>query len=172
MAGSKLKPREKVVVAVGTVVLLLIGITPLAQRGWSAYERSEALVEESRDRFQLAQEWQIAIEEERAGQKAIRDQLRRRPPRFDLYSFTNLALREEKLQERATLNTESLNNPALDGVLVELRGISMKQLVDFLHRLYDSGNLIVVQKVDHLRPANDGNGLDLRMTLMSPRTGG
>ena len=169
MAASKLKPREKAVVAIGTVVLLLIGITPLAQRGWAAYERSEALVEESRDRFILAQEWQAAIEEERAGQKAIRDRLRRRPANFDLYGFTNQVVRQANLQERATLNTESLNNPALDGVLVELRGVSMKQLVDLLHTLYDSPNLIVVQKVDHLRPASDGNGLDLRMTLMSPR---
>src|SRR5690606_15569585 len=144
---------------------VIIALTPLAQRGWAAYERSEAVLEESRDRFVLAQEWQAAIEEERAGQKAIREQLRRRPGNFDLYNFANQVVRQENLQERATLNTESLNNPALDGVLVELRGVNMTQLVNLLHRLYDSGNLIVVQKVDHLRPANDGVGLDLRMTL-------
>jgi hypothetical protein len=45
----------------------------------------------------------------------------------------------------------------------------MKELVNLLHKIYSSDNLIVLQKLDHLRATRDGKGLEFSATFTAPR---
>ena len=169
MSKLNLKKREWTFIIVGVLVVSLAVVIPVVRRAKSAYEKSTAQVRQAENRLHDARDLRLLIEAERSGRKAIRERLAQRPGNFSLYSFANRCLLELDLKQRAKLNTENARGSHLESAKLRLEGVSMEELVNFLHRLYDNNNLIVVQKLDHLRPARDGQGLDCYMTLMAPR---
>ena len=102
--------------------------------------------------------------------------LKTRPPGFDLWSFVNTVLTSTNLKERA--NLENSNKPRTtrgeaseDVTMVRLRleGVTLTELTDLLYAVYSSNNLVVVNKVDYLRPASSGKGVECSLTLLSPK---
>jgi hypothetical protein len=51
---------------------------------------------------------------------------------------------------------------------LKLNGISLQELIDFLHKIYTSKNLVVVYRVESLKPTPDNKGLDYNVVFMSP----
>lgn len=168
MSKPKLQKREWTLIIVGIVIVSLAIAIPLGRRALATYEKSEAQVEQARTRLRDAQELRLLIEAERTGQNAIRERLAERPRNFSLYSFTNRTLREYGLEDRASLETYSTRASGMEGAKMSLRGVSMEELVNFFHKLLDNENLIIVQKLDYLKPARDGKGLDCSLVLMAP----
>ncbi len=169
MAKTKLKKREWTFIVIGVSVVALAILVPFARKAQAAHKKSEAQLTQAQNRVRDAQELRMIIEAERSGQEAIQGRLEARPANFSLYSFANRCLRENGLEGRAELSTGNSRVPTLESTDLELIGVSMEELVNFLHQLLANDNLIVVQKLDYLRPARDGKGLDCEMALLAPR---
>lgn len=172
MARRELKRREVMLIGVGVAILLVAGLIPMARNFSRKYDRAQDQLEQARVRLTQTRELRGAIEEERRGHNAVTERIRARDARFDLYSFTNKCLRDLDLHNRAALQSRGsmFSGGSLDGVQITLRGVSMEELVNLLHTLYDSANLIALQRLNHLRASRDGDGLDCQMTLMAPKS--
>lgn len=170
MAKTRLKKREKVLLAVGAAVIGLLALTPIVRNLQAEYDRSVRQLEQARASLREAKEWRATIEAERSGQNAILDQIQRRGPTFELYTFTNRLIRELKLDDRAKLQSKrQAAGGNLDGVEIVLTSVTLPEFVDLLHRIYASDNLIILQRLDHLRAARNGAGLDCQLTLIAPK---
>ncbi len=168
MARAKLSRRERLVVTFGVVALLVIALYFPAQSGLKRYGQAKQQLENARTRAMQAGELKFALEAERSGQNAIREKLKAREGRFDLYAFTNQCLRELQLEGRANLSSQNVRGQ-FAGVQITLRGVSMQELVDLFHKIYAGDNLVVLQRVNHLRQARDGKGLECEVQFIAPR---
>lgn len=95
--------------------------------------------------------------------------LEKRSNRFSLHQFVIQTLTQSKLLSRATLSNVqvSRNNPATRPMVdLDLKGVATKELVAFLHQLYASDNLVVVNTM-HLRPAQNNLGLNCQLRLLT-----
>jgi len=97
--------------------------------------------------------------------------LENRAAAFDLFSYLSNVLKETGLTtgDRALLenlrNRRDLENqPAVD---LTLTRVTLEELVNFLHKVYASNNLIAVYKVDRLEAERTGQGLECKLTLIS-----
>jgi hypothetical protein len=153
----------------GVAIVALAIVIPVVRKAQAAYDKSDSQVEQARNRLQDAKELRMLIEAERGGQKAIRQRLAQRPSNFSLYGFTNRYLRELNLETRADLQTSVSRMSGMEQVKLSLKGVSMEEAVNFFHKLLDDNSLVVVQKLQWLRPARDGKGLDIAMELMAPQ---
>lgn len=167
MAKPNLQKREWVAILIGVVVLTAIGVTPLIQKAAKAYDRSSRQVVQARARLDEVRQLRVAIEDERSGQRQIEERLAARAPGFNLWNFTNQCLRKTEIETMANVVRKRISGK-IDGVQMTLKGVRMSELIDLLHLVYDSNNLIVVQKLDHLRPSRSGTGLDCQITFMTP----
>ena len=170
MANSWLGRRERIVIGVGVGVLLLIGLIPILRGLNKKYDVSRSQLVQATNRLENARELRAVIDAERSGQNAIIEQIKKRPGNFDLYSFTSRCLRELELENRYNLENQRMpSGGALEGVQLTLTGVSMEEVVDLLHKVYSSNNLIVLQRLQYLRPARDGKGLECLLTFMTPK---
>ena len=58
---------------------------------------------------------------------------------------------------------------AFGGVQITLRNVSMKEIIDLMHGLYASNNLILMQRLTYLKPSPDGKGLECAVVMISPK---
>jgi hypothetical protein len=173
MKPLDLDPRERAALALGglalALVVLLAVYIPMGPKARHAL--AEGRVAGLQSDLNLAA---LTRMEERArldSQEQLRQKLEARPPTFDFFAFVNNTLGEVALTDRAELNDYRTRNSSPKQPMVDLRlsGVSLKELLDLLHRLYSSGNLIVLYKMDQLRPAPNGQGLDCQLTLTTLR---
>lgn len=172
MAKRRFNRRERVLIFGGVFIVVSAAIVPMINRTFKRFEEAELRLAEAQDNLEMARTWQREIVTARGGQDAIYEQLRKRDPKFDLYAFMNQALRELKLENRASVQESSIGATSpLDRVIVSLNGVNMTELVDFLHKIESSGNLIILQQLTHLREARDGKGLECAATFVAPSSG-
>lgn len=170
MAKLNLGKRERIVVIVGIVSLSLMASSFLIKSARGAYSQAQNQLEAAKENLRHAKQLSATVKAEQRGHEAIKGKTNERPRGFSLFSFTTRTLTEVNLKERASLETDTRGTRSnLEVVRLELGGVSMKELVDFLHRIYAADNLIVVQKLEHLKPASDGKGLDCQMTFIMPK---
>ncbi|HJP36871.1 MAG TPA: type II secretion system protein GspM, partial [Gammaproteobacteria bacterium] len=153
----KLRKRERGIVVAGAIVLTLLVVwKPIANR-LDAYSKSKGQLAQAENRLRDARIIRAEVESDRRGEEAIKAKIGDRKRRqFNLYSFVNESLRAAKLQDRNQLKTKPNPGSRFDRVQLALNGVSMKELVNFLHLIYASDHLIVLQKLDHLEAARDG----------------
>ncbi|HNZ18107.1 MAG TPA: hypothetical protein PLB67_13655 [Candidatus Hydrogenedentes bacterium] len=176
MAKIAMQKREKMVVLIGAVVVAVIVSQWLfSNRGpFRMYHQSIREVEAARLRLQDAQ----VVRDEALGRLqsnvALEAKLRSRGA-FGLYSHVDRALQAQNLKggqgARATLETQNtaVRSGAFEAVKLHLEGVSMEELLDLLLRIHSGENLIVLDRLDELRPADDGRGLVCDMVLVAPR---
>lgn len=172
MARRKLQRRERIGIAMAVAVVAFAGVVPLVRNASEKHARAAAQVEQARQRLEQVRSLRAGVEGERARHRLIEERIVRRPPQFDLYSFTDTCLRDLNLKSRAKLSSKGGPYGAKnqDEIEMTLEGISREELVTLLHRIYASDNLIALQRLNHLRNARDGKGLECQMTLISPKT--
>lgn len=168
MAKLNLKKRDIILIAAGMVVLALIAVIQ-ARAFAQEYDRAKSNLELAARNLEEAREMRFYIEEERAGQRAVNKQIRARRAYGDLFSFMNRTLRSLDLVNRGTLANAPQRGTSLEGVKLTLRGVSMEELVNLLHDVHASKNLVAVSSLNFLRPARDGKGLDCEMIFVAPR---
>ena len=171
MARPTLAKRERIMI-VGAVALLgLIFIVFGGREFASDYERTQHQVVEAMNRLDQIRQMRTLILTERSDRRIIMDRVEARDPNFDLYSFTNASLIQLSMNDRARLQSQGSRfaGGALDVVQLNLSNVSMEQIIDLLYKLHSSGNLIAMQRLGHLRPMNDGKGLECEIVLMAPK---
>ena len=135
------------------------------------YKKSTTKLKDARERLI---ELTLAKNEEilrLKNQEKLTDILQKRKPDFTLFSYLNTALSEKGLKERADLQEikDKKNPQEVTYIKLSLRGVAMKEFVDFLHALYTSNNLIVVDRLDTLKASSDNRGVDCDLVLLSPK---
>ena len=106
-------------------------------------------------------------------QQAIREQLRARPASFNFFTEVDRMVTDASLKARAQLNKTRVSSEAGPQELIELRltGVSLDELADLLHRVYEKNSLIAVYQMNYLRPSHDGKGLECSITFSTIKPG-
>ncbi len=153
------------------IVALLAYWVPAGPR--KAYLNSQVALSGAKDELEMTELLKIEEEQRIASQQSIRDQLRARPASFNFFAEVDRTLTDAKLKERAELSKARTSSEDTPQELIELRltGVSMEELVDFLHRIYEKNSIIGVYQMNFLRPAGDGRGLECNMTLVTIKPG-
>ena len=165
----KFNTRERRVIAAGCAVFVFILIFPQIKKIQAMHAQSIADIQTSKLLLDDTISERKTIQSERIGHQALQKKLQSRINGFDLYSFVQATLKKHTLQERSTIQNTARSNAGLEAVEVQLSGISMKELTEFLHTIYSSDNLIAVNRLTTLRPMPSGKGLFCGMHLHSPK---
>lgn len=170
MEKRSLTPRERILIV--CALLILVGITvPLARGLAEKYRDARQELQRATDRLDQARLIRETVIEERHDQQIIQELIASRSPGFDLYSYTNETMLTQNIQHLGTLQSQgSMSGGSLDAVRLTLRGVNMKQLLNLLHTLYASDNLIAMQRLRYLRPSGNAKGLDCEITLVAPKS--
>ena len=151
-------------VAFTLVVMLLIYIPsgPMEE-----YTRSQKNLRQLRNELRLTRLMKLEEQERLRSREKLMEQLAARPSGFNFFSFVNSVLAHSDLTERAQLENYRRPGGSAKQPMVELmlERVSLEELINFLHKLYASENLVVLYKLDHIEPANDERGLNCRMVL-------
>jgi len=176
VAKVKLDKRDRAglvcaVVAVGLVVFMACFCFLGPHKD---FHKSRLKLAQLRAQEKLAFETRAEERQNLQRQEQLMERIRGREPRFDLGAFMSKVLRDAKLDERTDLQSvkpssrfEHADN--LSMVQLKLKGVSLADLVDLLHRIYASKNLVVLHKLDSIRPAPGNKGLDCNLTLIAPK---
>jgi type II secretory pathway component PulM len=173
MATAKriqLQPREKRVIIIGVVCLALIAAFQLSRTPWRAYQASFNELEATEARLDQARLWFQFVSGAQAEQGALVELINDRQGYTSLRAYIDAAVREHDLVRRSSYESRELPaNPSMESVTVSLRGVSMAELLDFLHGLYERNPLLVMDSMSRLGPNPSQQGLDCEMTFLSPR---
>ena len=163
--------REQAGLAMGllavTLVVMLALYVPAGPR--KASLRAKADLQSAQDELQLEQMASLDVQERLERQKQLMDQLAKRGPDFSLFSHVDSLLNKRGLRSKAQLEQYKPRNGSAKQPMVQLRlqEVPLKELVSLLHDLYAGDTLVSVYKVDTMRPAPSGKGLDCDVTFMT-----
>lgn len=172
MPKLNLQPRERLVVFGGVFALVAIILYAGIQGPYESYKNSDTQVAAARTRLQQALLWQAEIETARAKEGEILRKMNQYARGFDLWTHLDRAVIDAELTGRAeVLSTRTGAAPGtnLSAVDLSLKGVSTGELVALLHRIYDGEAFVSLERLDELRPATSGRGLDCRMRFIAPR---
>jgi len=171
MAIFKLHDRERRMLIGGGIAFAVILLYLVGESPSQAFRESEQKLEQARERLKQAQTIHDSVVRTREEQALLRKKLASKPG-FDLLNFVNGVVQDGGLSKRATIDNSGravAGSSDLASVRVGLKGVSLIELVDFLHHIYSSGNLVVLHNLDQLVPAADKKGLDCEMVFVAPR---
>lgn len=163
--------REQAGLAMGllavTLVVMLALYVPAGPR--KANLRAKADLQSAQDGLQLEQMASLDVQERLERQKQLMDQLAKRGADFSLFSHVDSLLNKRGLRSKAQLEQYKPRNASPKQPMVQLRlqEVPLKELVSLLHDLYGGDTLVSVYKVDTMRPAPSGKGLDCDVTFMT-----
>ena len=170
---KQLEKRDQIaLVCAGLVLVLVLFMAFYLPSGpMRKHQEAERALRDARQQLSM---WQMQKQEQLArleSQEEFRQRLAARPRNFQLISFLDQMIIETGLKGREDLRTSrdrlaqtQRNLPMAD---LELSGISLEELVNFLHRVHSSGNLVAVYRIGHITPARDKRGLDLSLTFVT-----
>jgi hypothetical protein len=128
-----------------------------------------------KDQLKLAYESKAAQEARLHGQETLMAKLRERQPSFDLWSFLNSTLSDAKLKDKATLENykpradKKSVTDYVNMVEMSISGVTLNELIDLFHKVYASNNLITIYRMEHIRAASGGKGLECKVIFLSPK---
>lgn len=172
MPKPKLNPRERKLVLYGSIggaIMLLYGFLTWQNGPIALYQRSANQLADARSRLEQAQMIQAEVAYERQSRQQLQEVVKGRPASYDLFTFVNRAIREANLNDRAPQLQNRPVGDQFEGVQITLSGVSIDELIRFLHRVYEADSLVMLDRLDYLREARDGRGLDCSMVLKTPR---
>ena len=167
-----LQKRELYMLIGGLAIIGCIAVYLLGQGPLKEYERAQKRVEAARERLDRVTMLRDNVLLARSDQQAVVRAAQMRPAGFDLWSYINRAVGQTNLQANAKVESprrSTSSGVAMSEVQLSLNGVSLEDLVDLLHLIYDGKSLVVVRKIDYLREARDSKGLDCRITFESPK---
>ena len=171
MAKTSLAPREKRLIAIMFTGMVCMTLIPIYKNVTARHVQSENQLAQAKQRLEDARLWRSAIVTDREGQKIIQAQLSARDGSFDLYSATSKWISETKLDGRANLQSKGLTSPegVVEGIQITMTHVNMNEILNLLHKMYNSKNMITMQKMPYLRPARDGKGLECAVVMIAPK---
>ncbi len=163
--------REKIALALGllaTVLVVILAVyVPMGPR--RGFQASQQELDMLKGELELQYLFRLDEEERLQKQKALMEILDKRTPDFSLFTHVDNLLTATDLRARAQLEQYRPRNVSDRQPMVRLRlqNVATKELVDFLHKIYDGDNLVAVYKLDYLRPAANERGLDCDVTFVT-----
>lgn len=159
-----------VLCSVAVIALIFLGMY-IATGPKKAYERSRADLQGVVDQLGTLQALKVSEEDRVQRMSTLMETLKSREASFDLLGFVDKLMTEKGLKgtnanfENARRGREA--SPNMQLVSLSLSSVGMNDIVDVLHGIYASNNLIIVQSIDRMRPAESGQGMDCNLTLAS-----
>jgi len=152
--------------AVLLVVFLLIYI-PTGPR--EKYRKARQQVRSLGEDLKLAALVREEEEQRLKSQKTLMERLEARPDNFVFITFIERKLVETQLRDRAELDQYRPRGASARQPMVKLRleNVSLEELVNFLHEVYSSQNVVALYQLRKLEPAPNNRGLDCDMTLVT-----
>ncbi len=138
----------------------------------AAQRRLQSLEKQLKLAIQTREEERINLQR----QEELMARIRSRPSTFDLMRFISKVLRNSELDQRS--NLKSYNQPSerlvenaenLSMVELELNGVNREELVGLLHEIYAADNLVMLHKLEYIRPSPDQEGLECSLTFITPK---
>lgn len=169
MAG-RLQPRERMVLLLGGIGVVVIAAYGISQGPYQKYVRSKEDVLDARERLKLAQIIQQSVQREQEKQKEFLTKLGSASD-FNLWNEIDKAVKDLKLGTRCSMRSNRAGSRGQDGTSVDvtLDGVSNQELVELLHRIYDTGKIVLLREMQSLKPTADKKGLYCRMTFVAPQ---
>lgn len=173
---NKNKPHRRTVffgIIAGALILFMCLFIPTGPM--KKYNRAKADVVALKEQLTLAYQSKMAQEARLREQETLMERLRERQPSFDLWSFLNSTLAEADLKERATLENykpraDNKNvTDYINMVQMSISGVTLNDLIDLFHKIYAGNNLITIYRLEHMRPAGGGKGLECKVIFLSPK---
>ena len=161
--------------ALGLVVFMIFFVFLMPTGPLKKFRNTRNDLDDARKQFSLVKNAKDTEETRLRSQDEVMALLKERKPNFDLWSFMNTVLTETKLKERANLENfkpQSKKGTAIEDismVQLKLSAVTLTEIVDLLHKIYDSKNLVVLYRLEYLRPSADNKGLECNVTLLSPK---
>jgi hypothetical protein len=154
------------ILAVTLVVMLALYIPAGPRR---ACLKSQSTLETARKDLQKQQLAKMDEADRLSRQKQLMELLAKRAAGFEMFAYVDGLLNTQGLRDRAQLDQFKPRNGSAREPMVQLRlaGVSFDEIIGLFHGLYSSGNLIAVYKMESMRPAVSGKGLDCDVTLMT-----
>lgn len=173
MRSLQLNQRERlgVLLAALAVTVVLAWVLYMPAGPLKRYRESIQEVEDLKRNLMLARLAKLDEEQRVEAQKWIKKGIEERGVGFKLMTFLDEVARQRGLGGRAQLQNQSpprgVDNVEL--VNISMEGVTLKELVDFLHAVYSSGKLIVVYNLNFLGPGPNDQGLECRVTFLTLR---
>ncbi|HPU96558.1 MAG TPA: hypothetical protein PLO53_01245 [Candidatus Hydrogenedentes bacterium] len=150
---------------VAVLVLMMAAYIPRGPR--QRWLNSESALTASRSALQ-EKLLQYADQQDRlARQKQLMELLEKRPSDFSLFALMDNLLNKTGLRSKAQLEQYRPRGASARQPMVQLRmqGVALSELVSLLHETLKRENVVAVYKVDALKPAVTGKGLDCDITF-------
>ncbi|MCC6797651.1 MAG: hypothetical protein IT366_21235 [Candidatus Hydrogenedentes bacterium] len=168
--ATKLQPRERMVLIIGAIGVFAIAAYGISQGPYQTYVQSKEKLADARENLRLAKAIQLNVQREQEKQKEILNRLGSASD-FNLWNEIDKAVKDLKLGARCSMRSNRAGSRGQQGTSVDvtLTGVSNQELVELLHRIYDTGKLVLLSEMQHLKPSPDKKGLDCRMTFIAPQ---
>lgn len=166
-----LKPRERVLVAIAAAVVAVAVLIPLYNGVSERYEDSVAELREIGQRHRSAIMLREIVQTARRDRGKYSD-IFDDQEQGDFYELVRETLTATNLDDRAELRTGGRLRASGNRQVIEvtLERFAMDDFLDFLHGLYSRNGLIIVQRMDYLRPGKKGAGLECSIMLSAPES--
>lgn len=150
--------------ALWMVFAMLVFIPMVPQK---KYRGSQDRLAETRRELQMKEMLKADEEDRLRRQEKVMERLNARPQNFELLSFLNTKLKDANLSGRFALENYRTrqSSPKQPMAQLKLQGVALDELVDFLHAIYSGNSLVVMYKLERLRPATNNKGLDCELIL-------
>lgn len=164
--------RRRTLLMAGLGVIVLAVVWPLWNGFTDNYNRARIQANQAQLRLQQAIDLRERVLADRAASQSLERFVQARGDNFDLYSFANERIQQNSAQKVVKLTSKgaSTSGRAMQAVSLEFRGVHIRTLMRILHNMYSGRNLVVLDRVHHMRPARTGFGIDCEITFISPQS--
>ncbi len=166
---AKLEKRERVALMVGAVGVVCIVGYVVARGPFQEYQNSKVLVAQARQRLVQAQTMAKELQAVQQHKDSIAKLMAVRGPSYNLFTTINRAVQIANCTDRAVTSSLPAEVTNASAVKLTLTGVSMEEFVNVLYEIYSKDSLVVLHRLDHLRPATDGKGLQCDLVFITPR---
>jgi len=175
VAKMQISQRDRVVLVLGAITIVLMLGVFLARKPLKIYRESKQAVIDARLRLSDTYDTRALILDEQNTAEQFKKVFSDNTGGRGLTLLINQTLQDTNLTGKAEFQqvNSALGREAgkrLDTVQVNLRGVSLKQLIDLLYGLYSKNKLLILERLEYLRPSRDNVGLDVLMVFSALKT--
>lgn len=175
MARMQISQRDRAVLILGAVAVVVTLGVYFARKPLQVYRHSKQEVTDARLRLSDTYDTRALILDEQNTAEQFKKVFSNNTGGRGLTLQINQALQDTNLTKKAEFQQvySALGRDVgknLDTVQVTLRGVSLQELIDLLYGLYSKNNLLILERMDYLRPSRDSVGLDVSIVFSAVKT--
>ncbi len=165
---KSLEKRERIVLSIGFAAIILaigyFGMRPALDQ----YETSRAQLMAARSQLEQARRIHREVQELERERERVEQLLAARGSNYSLWNAVNRSIQTNQLARHAEITSQPNEMAGASAVRISLSGVSLEQLVELLYEIHSRDSLVTLRRVQYLRPALDGQGLDCDLMLITP----